>query len=68
MAASSAPPDAAVAETHYHYALTLAQTLGMCSRVAHCHLGLGILYGRLGQVHHATHWLFLAQATLAQTA
>jgi tetratricopeptide (TPR) repeat protein len=34
---------------HYRDALALAEELGMRPLVAHCHLGLGKLYGRTGQ-------------------
>ena len=34
---------------HYQAALSLADTLGMRPLVAHCHLGLGKLYRRLGK-------------------
>jgi Flp pilus assembly protein TadD len=36
------------AEDYYQQALTLAGELGMRPLVAHCHLGLGILYARIG--------------------
>jgi tetratricopeptide (TPR) repeat protein len=44
--AHAVPPDAAQAETHYQQALALAEALGMRPLVAHCHLGLGRLYGQ----------------------
>src|SRR5262249_11074857 len=37
------------AERHYREAMSLAAQLGMRPLVAHCHLGLGALYGRAGQ-------------------
>ena len=43
------PPDAAQAEAHYQQALALAEELGMRPLVAHCHHGLGRLYGQIGQ-------------------
>ena len=43
------PPDAAQAEAHYQQALALAEELGMRPLVAHCHLGLGRLYGQTGR-------------------
>ena len=43
------PPDAAQAEAHYQQALALAEALGMRPLQAHCHLGLGRLYGQTGQ-------------------
>ena len=43
------PPDVAPAEAHYQQALALAEALGMCPLMAHCHRGLGTLYATLGQ-------------------
>jgi tetratricopeptide (TPR) repeat protein len=76
------PPDAAPAEAHYQQALALAEALGMRPLVAHCHHGLGRLYGRTGRaeqaraalttaidLYHAmdmTFWLPQAEAALAQ--
>jgi tetratricopeptide (TPR) repeat protein len=51
--AHAAPPDAAPAEAHYQQALALAEELGMRPLVAHCHLGLGRLYGQMGRVEEA---------------
>jgi tetratricopeptide (TPR) repeat protein len=41
------------AEGHYRQALALATELGMRPLVAHCHLGLGTLYRRIGQREQA---------------
>jgi len=41
-----ARPDGATAAAHYSAAMTLASELEMRPLVAHCHLGLGRLYGR----------------------
>jgi tetratricopeptide (TPR) repeat protein len=76
------PPDVAQAEAHYHQALTLAEELGMRPLMAHCHLGLGRLYGQIGQREQSraalatavdlyramdmTFWLPQAEAALAQ--
>ena len=76
------PPEIEPAETHYRQALTLAEELGMRPLLAHCHLGLGTLYGRMGLVEQAradltaaielyrvmdmTFWLPQAEAALAQ--
>jgi len=78
------PPDATQAETYYQQALALAETLGMRPLVAHCHLGLGRLYGQTGRAEQArtalttaidlyramdmTFWLPQAEAALAQVA
>jgi predicted ATPase len=76
------PPDVGEAEAHYQQALTLAEELGMRPLVAHCHLGLGWLYGQAGRGAQARaalttaidlyramdmpFWLPQAQAALAQ--
>jgi class 3 adenylate cyclase/tetratricopeptide (TPR) repeat protein len=49
IAASADPPDAEQAESYYREALALADELGMRPLAAHCHLGLGTLYRRLGR-------------------
>jgi class 3 adenylate cyclase/tetratricopeptide (TPR) repeat protein len=76
------PPDAEKAEAHYRQALALAEALGMRPLMAHCHLGLGRLYGQTGRAEQArtalaaamdlyctmdmTLWLPQAEAALAQ--
>jgi tetratricopeptide (TPR) repeat protein len=76
------PPDVAPAEAHYQQALALAEELGMRPLVAHCHLGLGRLYGQMGRGEQAraalttaielyrvmdmTFWLPQAEAALAR--
>jgi tetratricopeptide (TPR) repeat protein len=76
------PLDVAPAEAHYQQALALAEALGMRPLVAHCHLGLGRLYGQIGRAEQAraaltaavdlycamdmTFWLPLAEAALMQ--
>jgi tetratricopeptide (TPR) repeat protein len=70
------------AATHYRQALALAGELGMRPLQAHCHLGLGALYLKIGRPAQArialtaaielyrtmdmTFWLPQAEATLAQ--
>ena len=70
------------AEVYYQQALALAEELGMRPLVAHCHLGLGRLYGQTGHNEPArtalttaidlyramdmTLWLPQAEAALAQ--
>jgi tetratricopeptide (TPR) repeat protein len=82
IAAHRDPPDAALAEAHYQQALALADELGMRPLVAHCHLGLGMLYAKVEQREQAraefstaielyrtmemTFWLPQAEAALAQ--
>ena len=80
--AHAASPDVAQAEAHYQQALALAEELGMRPLVAHCHLGLGLLYSQIGcgaqaratlsaaiELYRAmdmTFWLPQAEAALAQ--
>jgi class 3 adenylate cyclase/tetratricopeptide (TPR) repeat protein len=45
--------DAERGEAHYREALALARLHGMHPLVAHCHLGLGKLYRRIGETEHA---------------
>jgi tetratricopeptide (TPR) repeat protein len=47
VAARRDPPDAAGAEGQYREAAQVAAELGMRPLAAHCHVGLGRLYGRL---------------------
>ena len=76
------PPQAALAEAAYREALTLAEALGMRPLQAHCHRGLGTLYGTIGPREQArtalstaiemyrdmamTFWLPETEAALAQ--
>ena len=78
------PPEVEPAETFYQQALALADELGMRPLLAHCHLGLGTLYARIGRPEQAraelstamalyramdmTFWLPQAEAALAQVA
>ena len=55
MAARREPPEIERAEAHYRQALTLAEELGMRPLVAHCHLGLGTLYGKIGRAGAGAH-------------
>ena len=54
--------DAESGETHYREALALAESRGMRPLIAHCHLGLGKLYARLGKREQATEPLGVAAA------
>jgi class 3 adenylate cyclase/tetratricopeptide (TPR) repeat protein len=76
------PPDVTQAEAHYQQALALAAELGMRPLQAHCHLGLGRLYGQTSRAAQArtalttaitlyramdmTFWLPEAEAALTQ--
>jgi tetratricopeptide (TPR) repeat protein len=82
IAAHQSGPDVATAETHYGAAIALADELEMRPLAAHCHLGLGTLYAKIGRREHAhpelstaiewyramamTLWLPQAEAALAQ--
>jgi tetratricopeptide (TPR) repeat protein len=76
------PPQTEPAEAYYHQALALAGELGVRPLQAHCHLGLGRLYGQTDRAEQArvalataidlyramdmTFWLPQAEAALAQ--
>ena len=82
IAAHRESPGVEQAEAHYRQALALAEELGMRPLQAHCHLGLGTLYAKIGQREQAraelstaialyramdmTFWLPQAEAALAQ--
>jgi class 3 adenylate cyclase/tetratricopeptide (TPR) repeat protein len=77
------PPDIDQAAGYYRQALALAEEIGMRPLQAHCHLGLGMLYLKIGRGEPArlalstaldlyraidmTFWLPQAEAALAQT-
>jgi tetratricopeptide (TPR) repeat protein len=81
IAAQRHPPVAEPAEDYYRQAIALADELGMRPLLAHCHLGLGTLYVRMGRTGPAyaelsaatelyramemTFWLPQAEAALA---
>jgi tetratricopeptide (TPR) repeat protein len=48
------PSEAEQAEAYYRQALALADELGMHPLQAHCHLGLGVLYQRVGKHERAS--------------
>jgi len=82
IAAQRDPPGVEPAEDAYRQALALAEELGMRPLQAHCHLGLGTLYRRIGRAEQARaalstaiellramempFWLPRAEAALAQ--
>jgi tetratricopeptide (TPR) repeat protein len=82
MAAQRDPQEHDQADEYYRQALALAEELGMRPLQAHCHLGLGTLYGKISRweddrselttattLYRAmdmTFWLPQAEATLAQ--
>jgi tetratricopeptide (TPR) repeat protein len=47
------PPDVETGEGHYRQAMALAGELGMRPLLAHCHLGLGTLYSKIGRREEA---------------
>jgi tetratricopeptide (TPR) repeat protein len=51
--ASHKDPDIPKAGNHYCQALTLGEELGMRPLIAHCHVGLGKLYRRIGNTQQA---------------
>src|SRR5262249_39146222 len=81
IAAQHHPPVAEPAADYYRQAMVLADELGMRPLLAHCHLGLGTLYAKMGQAWPAraelsaaielyramemTFWLPQAEAALA---
>jgi class 3 adenylate cyclase/tetratricopeptide (TPR) repeat protein len=82
IAARREPRENESTESYYRGALALAEALGMRPLQAHCHLGLGTLYAKVGQGREAhtelsaamdlyramdmTFWLPQAQAALTQ--
>jgi tetratricopeptide (TPR) repeat protein len=82
IAARRQSPEVEPAEDHYRQALALAEELGMRPLQAHCRLGLGTLYAKIGRPEQAhaelsaaielyrsmemTLWLPQADAALAQ--
>ncbi len=54
------PPDFEQAEGHYRQAMALAEELGMRPLVGHCHLGLGRLHRRTGDLVRAREHLTTA--------
>ena len=82
IAARRQPPEHHQAEASYRQALALAKELGMRPLMAHCHLGLGKLYAKIGsdaeantelsralelyRVMEMTFWLPQVEAALVQ--
>jgi hypothetical protein len=59
--------DAERGEAYYRDALALAEPRGMRPLVAHCHLGLGNLYGRIGKREQAREHLSTATTMYRDT-
>ena len=53
IAARQDPPEVELAVHHYRQAFALAEELRMRPLVAHCHLGLGTLYHKVGRDEQA---------------
>jgi tetratricopeptide (TPR) repeat protein len=82
IAARREPPESEPAEDYYRQARALTEELGMRPLQAHCHLGLGTLYRKVGRQNRAraelstaielyrsmemTFWLPQAEAALAE--
>jgi class 3 adenylate cyclase/tetratricopeptide (TPR) repeat protein len=66
IAAHKDPPDVGDAEDHYRQALALAEELGMRPLIAHCHVGLGKLYRRIGSRQQAEEHLTTATAMMRE--
>ncbi len=62
IAATDDPPAVEQAHAYYQQTLTLAEELGMRPLAAHCHLGLGTLYQKVGRAEHAQTELSTAAA------
>jgi len=59
-------PAVGEAEEHYRQALALAEGLGMRPLIAHCHVGLGKLYRRMGSRQQAEEHLTTAIAMMRE--
>jgi len=66
IAAREDPLDIGKAEDHYRQAIDLVEELGMHPLLAHCHVGLGKLYRRTGNLHQATEHLTTATAMMRE--
>ena len=66
IAAREDPFDIGKSEDHYLQALTLAEELGMRPLIAHCHVGLGKLYRRIGSRQQAEEHLTTATAMMRE--
>jgi len=66
IAARQEPPDMARAEAGFREALTIAEELGMRPLLAHCYVGLGKAYRRVGRLEDARAELTTAVAMLRQ--
>jgi tetratricopeptide (TPR) repeat protein len=66
IAAREDPLDIGKAENHYRQALALAEELGMRPLIAHCRVGLGKLYRRIGSRQQAEEHLTTATTMMRE--
>jgi tetratricopeptide (TPR) repeat protein len=66
ISSQAAAPEVDKAEEHYGQALALAEELGMRPLIAHCHVGLGKLYRRIGSRQQAEEHLMTATAMMRE--
>ncbi len=66
IAAHKDPLDIGKVEHHYRQALALAEELGMRPLIAHCHVGLGKLYRRIGKREQAEQHLTTATTMMRE--
>jgi class 3 adenylate cyclase/tetratricopeptide (TPR) repeat protein len=66
IAARDDSPDVREAEDHYRQALALAEELGMRPLIAHCHVGFGKLYRRIGKREQAEQHLTTATTMMRE--
>ena len=59
-------PDVATAEAHYGAAMAQASEIGMRPLIAHCHLGLGRMYRRIGKQQQANEHLTTATTMMRE--
>jgi tetratricopeptide (TPR) repeat protein len=66
LAARADPLDIGKVENHYRQAINLAEELGMRPLIAHCHVGLGKLYRRIGSRQQAEEHLTTATTMMRE--
>jgi tetratricopeptide (TPR) repeat protein len=66
IAAQKDPPDVEEAGGHYRQAVALAEELGLRPLIAHCHVGLGKLYRRIGNLQRAREHLTTATTMMRE--
>jgi predicted ATPase len=66
IASYTGPPEIQQPEDYYQQAMALADELGMRPLIAHCHVGLGKLYRRIGNRQQAEEHLSTAAAMMRE--